>query len=116
MVVLACGCATVGTGSGAGWIEEGKATWYGREHHGRLTASGERFDMNAFTAAHKALRMGTRVEVENLRNGRRVVVRINDRGPYGAGRIIDVSLAAARALDMVNAGVVPARIRVVNPE
>ena len=107
------GCATPGSLARPGWTEEGKATWYGREHHGRLTASGERFDMNAFTAAHKTLRMNTRVEVENLRNGRRVVVRVNDRGPYGRGRIIDVSLAAARALDMVNAGVVPARIRVL---
>ena len=90
-------------------IEEGLAVWYGREAHGGPTASGERFDMHAFTAAHRSLPMQTLVEVENLRNGRRVVVRINDRGPYGRG-MIDVSFAAARTLGMIDAGVVPARI------
>jgi rare lipoprotein A len=93
--------------------QEGKASWYGREQHGQLTASGERFDMHALTAAHRTLRLGTRVRVTNLRNGRQVVVRINDRGPYGRGRIIDVSYAAAQALDMLDAGVVPARVEVV---
>ncbi len=99
----------------AKFVQEGKATWYGKEQHGGPTASGERFDMNALTAAHRSLKMNTRVEVENLRNGKKVVVRINDRGPYGGhGRIIDVSYAAAKVLDMVEAGVVPVRI-VVRP-
>ena len=92
------------------FVQEGKATWYGREQHGGPTASGERFDMNALTAAHKTLRMNTRVRVTNLNNGRSVIVRINDRGPYAAGRIIDVSRAAAQVLEMIDRGVVPVRI------
>ena len=93
--------------------QEGKASWYGREQHGGPTASGERFDMYALTAAHRTLPMHTRVRVTNLKNGNSVVVRINDRGPYGRGRVIDVSYAAARALDMLDAGVVPCRIEVL---
>jgi peptidoglycan lytic transglycosylase len=95
---------------GAAGAQEGKASWYGREQHGHLTANGEHFDMFALTAAHRTFPMNTRVRVTNLRNGRSVIVRINDRGPYSKGRIIDVSFAAARALDMVDAGVVPARV------
>ena len=91
----------------------GLATWYGTSFAGKKTASGERFDMNAMTAAHKTLRMQTRVRVVNLKNGRSVVVRINDRGPYARGRIIDVSQAAARALGMIEAGVVPVRVEVL---
>jgi rare lipoprotein A len=93
--------------------QEGQASWYGREQHGHLTANGERFDMNALTAAHRTLPMGTRVRVTNLRNGRSVVVRINDRGPYSRGRIIDVSYAAARQLGIIDAGVAPVRLEVV---
>jgi rare lipoprotein A len=95
-------------------VERGYATFYGRDHHGGPTASGERFDMRQFTAAHRTLRFGTRVRVTNLRNGRSVEVRINDRGPYGGhGRIIDVSEAAARRLDMIEAGVVPVTVEVL---
>ncbi len=125
LAILALAAATAACASGpraAGppasghAVIRGKATWYGERHHGRMTASGERFDMNALTGAHRTLRMGTRVRVTNLRNGRSVEVRINDRGPYGGhGRIIDVSWAAARALDMIDAGVVPARVEVVSP-
>src|SRR5439155_1674799 len=86
--------------------QQGNASWYGREQHGHLTANGERFDMYALTAAHLRLRMHTRVRVINLRNGRSVVVRINDRGPYGGRCIIDVSFAAAKQLGMIEAGVV----------
>ena len=97
-------------------VYEGKASWYGREQQGHLTANGERFDMYALTAAHRTLHMNTRVRVINLRNGRSTVVRINDRGPYGGhGRIIDVSYAAAKQLDMLNAGVVPVRVEVLGP-
>jgi rare lipoprotein A len=92
---------------------EGKASWYGREQHGGPTASGERFNMFALTAAHRSLPMNTRVRVTNLRNGHSVVVRINDRGPYGRGRVLDVSYAAARELDMLHAGVVPVRVEVL---
>jgi rare lipoprotein A len=92
---------------------DGNASWYGREAQGGPTASGERFDMYALTAAHRTLPMGTRVRCENRRNGRSVVVRINDRGPYGRGRVIDLSFAAARALDMIQSGVAPVHCEVV---
>ena len=85
-------------------LEQGRASWYGLAFHGRKTASGEKFDMNALTAAHPTLPFGTRVLVRNPSNGRSVIVRINDRGPYSGGRIIDVSFAAARALGIVGFG------------
>ena len=75
---------------------------------------GERFDMHAMTAAHKTLRMNTRIRCTNLRNGRSVVVRINDRGPYARGRVVDLSYAAAKQIDMIDAGVVPVRCEVVD--
>jgi rare lipoprotein A len=93
----------------------GKASWYGREQQGGPTASGERFNMHALTAAHLRLPMNTHVRVTNLRNGRQVVVRINDRGPYGHKCIIDLSRAAAERLDMLNAGIVPVRLEVLAP-
>ena len=94
--------------------QRGYATFYGNEAQGGPTASGERFDKRLMTAAHRTLPIGTRVRVTNTRNGRSVVVRINDRGPYGGrGRIIDVSEAAARVLDMIEAGVVPVLVEVL---
>lgn len=74
------------------------ASWYGEPFHGRRTASGERFDMNALTAAHKTMPLPSYARVRNLSNGREVIVRINDRGPYHPGRVIDLSRAAARKL------------------
>jgi rare lipoprotein A len=95
----------------------GTATWYGAHAHGRFTASGERFDRHALTAAHRTLPFDTRVRVTNLRNGRSVIVRITDRGPFGRGRVIDLSEAAARELDMVERGIAPVRIeRVADPD
>ncbi|NNU43791.1 septal ring lytic transglycosylase RlpA family protein [Ramlibacter montanisoli] len=88
----------------AGEFGRGRASWYGPGFQGRRTASGERFDMNELTAAHRTLPFGTRVRVRNERNGREVVVRINDRGPWIRDRIIDLSKAAAAALDLVQAG------------
>jgi rare lipoprotein A len=85
-------------------LGRGRASWYGPGFHGKRTASGERFDMNALTAAHRTLPFGKRVRVRNLRNGREVVVRINDRGPQVSDRIIDLSRAAAAALDLLQAG------------
>ena len=82
----------------------GVASYYGRRFHGRLTANGERFDMNAMTAAHRSLPFGTRVRVTNPRNGRSVVVRINDRGPFVRGRTIDLSRAAATRIGMISSG------------
>lgn len=86
-------------------LERGQASWYGPRFHGRRTASGERYDMHALTAAHKTLPFGTLVRVRSLVTGREVEVRINDRGPFGAGRVIDVSRAAAEALGMMGLGV-----------
>jgi rare lipoprotein A len=83
------------------WSQQGIASWYGPRFHGRLTASGERFNTNALTAAHKTLPFGSRVRVRSLSDGKEVVVRINDRGPFIKGRIIDLSQAAARALGFV---------------
>lgn len=91
----------------------GKASWYGPGFHGRLTANGERYNQNAMTAAHRSLRFGTRVKVTNLRNGRSVIVRINDRGPFIHGRVIDLSAAAARSLNMVHSGVAPVQIKIL---
>ncbi len=83
-----------------GWQESGIASWYGPRFHGKRTASGERFNTNELTAAHKTLPFGTRVRVKSLTNGKEVVVRINDRGPFIKGRIIDLSQAAAQALGL----------------
>jgi len=88
-------------------LGRGKASWYGPGFQGKRTASGERFDMNDLTAAHRTLPFGTRVRVHNTRNGREVVVRINDRGPHIRDRIIDLSKAAAAAIDLVQVGEAP---------
>ncbi len=85
-------------------LARGRASWYGGKFHGRLTSSGERFDMNELTAAHTTLKFGTRVRVRNVTNGREIVVRINDRGPHIRTRIIDLSKAAAAALGFLHAG------------
>jgi peptidoglycan lytic transglycosylase len=94
-------------------IETGLASWYGAKHHGRRTASGERFDQKALTAAHPTLPWGSIVRVTSLANGKSVDVRINDRGPFIKGRIIDLSRAAARALGM--AGLMQVQLEVLTP-
>lgn len=99
--------------SAEGFREEGYASWYGRDFHGRPTACGEPFDMYALTAAHKILPIGTHVKVTDKRTGRSIIVRINDRGPFVAGRIIDLSYEAARALGVHNDGVVPVVVEAV---
>ncbi|RMH51974.1 MAG: septal ring lytic transglycosylase RlpA family protein [Zetaproteobacteria bacterium] len=96
--------------SAAGYDETGIASWYGRDFHGRRTANGEIYDMHAMTAAHKTLPLPTMVRVTNLENGRSVVVRVNDRGPFVKNRLIDLSYAAARALGFDRKGT--ARVRV----
>ncbi len=85
-------------------VQKGIASWYGRAFHGRPTASGERFDMNALSAAHPTLPLSSYVRVRNSENNREVVVRINDRGPFHGGRIIDLSYAAAQQLDLRGLG------------
>jgi rare lipoprotein A len=94
-------------------VQEGLVSWYGGQFHDRPTASGEPFDVNAMTMAHPSLPFGTRVKVTNLRNGRSVVVRVNDRGPFVGSRIADLSEAAASSLGMRNRGVARARIEIL---
>lgn len=94
-----------------GFEQRGPASWYGNPFHGRKTANGETYNMNEMTAAHKELPLGTRVEVTNLSNGRKVVVRINDRGPFHGNRVLDLSRAAAQELGTLNAGVAQVQIR-----
>ena len=91
----------------------GMASYYGRRFHGKRTANGERFNMRAMTAAHKSLPFGTRVRVTNARNGRSVIVRINDRGPFVRGRTIDLSRAAAEQIGMVSSGHARVKLEVV---
>jgi rare lipoprotein A len=93
--------------------ETGLASWYGGAHQGRPTAMGEPFDMNALSAAHKTLPLPSLVEVTNLDNGKRIVLRVNDRGPFVDGRIIDLSRAAAEELGMLQKGVARVRVRYV---
>ncbi|GLV46829.1 hypothetical protein TJA_00080 [Thermus sp. LT1-2-5] len=89
--------------SAGGFQQEGLAVWYGPGFHGKRTASGEIYNMHALTAAHPTLPFGTRVRVTNLKNGRSVVVRINDRGPFGGRYLIDLSYAAAKAIGALSA-------------
>jgi len=100
------GFAGLGSGEalGADQALRGKAFWYGAAHHGRRTASGETFNRNALTAAHRSLPFGTRLRVTNAHTGRSVVVRVNDRGPFGGGRVIDISHAAARTIGLSGVG------------
>lgn len=97
--------------TGDGYRDTGVASWYGREFHGRPTSSGERYDMFALTAAHKTLPIPMWVEVTNQRNGKSVIVKVNDRGPFVDDRIIDLSYAAALELDMIQAGTAPVFVR-----
>ena len=115
VLVIAAGCGRSGgaPGSDPGSVQEGKASYYAHKFHGRPTASGEIYDENQMTAAHKTLDFGTTVRVTNLYNGKKVVVRINDRGPFVEGRIIDLSYKAAGELDMIAAGVVKVRVEVL---
>ncbi|WP_390587403.1 septal ring lytic transglycosylase RlpA family protein [Erythrobacter sp. MTPC3] len=92
----------------------GVASYYGRRFHGRRTANGERFNMNAMTAAHKTLPFGTKVRVTNPRNGRTVTVRINDRGPFTRGREIDLSRAAAKQIGLIASGHARVELDIVN--
>ncbi|WP_326429654.1 septal ring lytic transglycosylase RlpA family protein [Stutzerimonas frequens] len=118
VILLAAGCAErqptqppqAPATSQERFTQSGKASYYARMHHGQRTANGETHDQNALVAAHRSLPFGTRVRVTNQQNGKQVIVRINDRGPFRRGRIIDVSRAAAAQLDMLERGVVRVRI------
>jgi rare lipoprotein A len=123
LTVLGTGCASVPrsqTSTGARPTQAapavGVASYYGKQYHGRKTASGERFNMHALTAAHRSLPFGTNLKVTNLANDRSVVVRVNDRGPFKRERILDVSFEAARRLQMVAAGTTRVRIEPVGQD
>ncbi len=108
-----CGGSTLRANEGSTVV--GKASWYGGKFHGRKTASGERFDKRALTAAHRKLPFGTMVRVTSVNTGRSVTVRINDRGPFGRReRIIDLSEAAAESIGMKSAGVVSVKLEVLS--
>ena len=96
--------------------ETGMASWYGPDFHGKTTANGETYDQNGLTAAHKTLPFNSVVRVTNLDNGKQVTVRINDRGPYARGRIIDLSRAAAREVDMIGPGVARVRLEILKTD
>jgi rare lipoprotein A len=97
-----------------GAAEEGVASWYGHPYHGRPSASGEIYDMEKLTAAHRTLPLGSWVRVENLANHKTVDVRINDRGPFYDGRIIDLSHAGAKAIDLIGPGTARVRVEVIS--
>lgn len=114
LLLLIAGCATkrvpVVEPVRKGHQERGLASWYGKPYHGRKTASGEKYDMHSVSAAHRTLPFGSVVKVTNLENGRSLKIRINDRGPFVDGRIIDLSYKAAKKLGMVEAGVVRVKL------
>jgi rare lipoprotein A len=116
LVAVLAGCASNPpplTSVPTGWSEEGDASWYGPGFHGKRTASGEVYDMEAMTAAHRRLPFGTRVRVRNLDNGRSAEVRINDRGPFAHGRVLDLSRAAARELGVLGPGIARVRLELL---
>jgi rare lipoprotein A len=114
LAAMVCGCASGRKASLASeFTEEGKASWYGQPYHGRTTASGEKFDMHAMTAAHPRLAFGSVVRVTNTNNSKSVEVRINDHYPGGKGRVIDLSRAAFSKIASLETGVVPVRVELV---
>lgn len=117
LTLLLAGCSSTPKSGGrvaSGHSESGMASYYGNEFHGRKTANGERFDQGKLTAAHRTMPFGTRVKVTNTQNGKSVVVRINDRGPFAKGRIIDLSSSAFKSIAYLGAGVVPVRVQVID--
>jgi len=96
-----------------GWTQRGIASWYGPNFHGKYTSDGEIYNMYAFTAAHKTLPMNTIVKITNLNNGKSVIVRINDRGPFVKGRIIDLSYAAGKKIGLNKTGIAPVKLEVI---
>ena len=113
LLFVLTGCATGRASRIEGSALSGQASWYGHPYHGRRTSSGEIYDMNKLTAAHRTLPLGTRVLVTNLDNGRTVEVRINDRGPFRKNRVLDLSYAAAQRLGAVGEGVIPVTLKIL---
>ncbi len=114
LLILTAGCAKPRVSPPTKKVFIGYASWYGPGFHGRRTASGEIFNMYDYTAAHRTLPFGTRVKVTNLKNGRSVIVRINDRGPARKNRIIDLSYQAAKKIGMIRDGIVKVRVEVIH--
>ena len=114
LLSLLAGCASTDTVDPHGYDKTGVASYYGAKHHGKRTASGERFNQHGLTAAHRQLPFGTRVKITNLNNDRSCVVRINDRGPYSRGRLIDVSREAAEQLGMMRSGTAKVRVQALD--
>lgn len=117
LALLLFGCSGVASNNDtfmSGYIETGKASFYAMKFQSRLTASGERFDQSAKTAAHKKLPFGTKVKVINVKNDKSVIVRINDRGPFIKGRIIDLSRSAFSSIGNTSAGVIDVKIEIVD--
>jgi len=113
LVVLAVLVLALPLGSAQARVQEGVVSWYGNQFHARPTASGEPFDSAAMTMAHPTLPFGTQVRVTNLRNGRSVVVRVNDRGPFVGSRIADLSQAAASQIGMMRRGIARVRLEIL---
>jgi rare lipoprotein A len=113
LLTLALTLATSVQTTSAAQTITGVASWYGPGFHGRTTANGERYDMYGLTAAHKSLPFGTEVKVTNSTNGKTVIVRINDRGPYVGSRVIDLSRRAAEAIDMIGPGTAAVTVQVL---
>ncbi len=111
--LMVTSCATTQRGS---VLDQGEASWYGPGFHGKTTANGETYNQNELTAAHRTLPFNTVVRVVNMDNGKSVTVRINDRGPYAHGRIIDLSKEAAQRIDMIDAGIAPVRLVLIRSE
>lgn len=110
-----CGSAPkVGASQPVGHTESGMASFYGNEFQSRKTSNGERFDQGKLTAAHRTLPFGTRLRVTNTQNSKSVVVRVNDRGPFAKGRILDLSSSAFKTIANLNAGVIPVRIEIIH--
>lgn len=119
LVLVAClstACSTSKPALGQrGYTEEGKASYYSNKLHGRKMANGQPYNKNRLTAAHRTLPFGTKVKVTNLETNQSVKVKITDRGPFVKGRVVDLSEAAARRLNYINAGIVPVEVKVVKP-
>jgi len=116
LTLAGCGGGSQELSTEPGSVQEGLASYYAHRFHGRTTANGEIYDENKMTAAHRTLAFGTKVRITDIVSGKAVVVRINDRGPFVAGRIIDLSYRAAEELDMINAGVVEVRLEVLRTD
>lgn len=112
--LILCSFAFIGTENASAQTMRGKASYYAGKFHGRRTSSGEIFHKDSMTCAHRTLPFGTMLRVRNVSNGREVVVRVTDRGPFAAGRIVDLSLGAARRLGMVSAGVTGVEVEVIS--